>query len=91
MLPLTDGAGTYRVAERVRSSVAGLCEPHALSASGIVTVSIGIVAFVPVAGESAEGYLELADAALYEAKRRGRNQVVGGPTVDPPGRESRAA
>ena len=45
-----------------------------------VTVSIG-VAELPTHGESAEALLSAADAALYSAKRKGRNRVVGVPAL----------
>ncbi|MDE1982722.1 MAG: GGDEF domain-containing protein [Betaproteobacteria bacterium] len=41
-----------------------------------VTVSIGLASLVPEAGTTVEGLLELADSALYEAKREGRDRVV---------------
>ncbi|WOB08112.1 diguanylate cyclase domain-containing protein [Piscinibacter gummiphilus] len=75
VLPNTDLAGTQAVAERLRRQVAELREPHAASPHGIVTVSVGIAAFVPSASTSIAHWIEVADAALYEAKRQGRNQV----------------
>jgi diguanylate cyclase (GGDEF)-like protein len=77
VLPNTDLAGTQVVAERVRRAVAGLQEPHAKAPHGIVTVSVGIAAFVPSESTSIAHWIEVADAALYEAKRQGRNQVRG--------------
>jgi diguanylate cyclase (GGDEF)-like protein len=76
MLPNTDLAGTCEVAERTCNAIAALNEAHAASEQGILTISIGVTAFVPTPDASVEQYLEIADAALYEAKRRGRNQVV---------------
>jgi diguanylate cyclase (GGDEF)-like protein len=77
VMPDTDLAGAHAAAERARSAVADLCEPHAKSQSGIVTISVGYTACVPAAAASAsvEQYLELADTALYRAKRAGRNCV----------------
>ncbi len=43
---------------------------------GYVTISIGVAAF-PEGGRSKEELLRRADKNLYEAKRRGRNQVCG--------------
>ncbi len=39
-----------------------------------VTVSVGL-AMYPVAGKRGEELIRMADAALYRAKRNGRNQV----------------
>lgn len=41
-----------------------------------VTVSVGLASLVPDAGTTAEGLMELADSALYQAKRDGRDRVV---------------
>jgi diguanylate cyclase (GGDEF)-like protein len=74
----SDGASALIVAERVRSAVAGLREPHAASGHGIVTISLGLVAVVPGADSDPADFLKAADDALYEAKRGGRNRVVLG-------------
>lgn len=52
------------------------------SVAGVVTVSIGVAARIPKPGRDADEVLREADAALYEAKRRGRNNVA---TIDKPG------
>jgi diguanylate cyclase (GGDEF)-like protein len=75
LLPNTNLPGTLTVAERVRKAVLALQAPHSQSSHGVVTVSIGIVSFVPTEGATASQYIEMADAALYEAKRAGRNGV----------------
>jgi two-component system cell cycle response regulator len=46
-----------------------------------VTVSVGVAAFSPEVRESADSLLRRADAALYDAKRAGRNRVW---IADPP-------
>jgi diguanylate cyclase (GGDEF)-like protein len=58
--------------------VADLDEPHALTESGIVTISVGVTAVVPVAGARAEDLIKVADEVLYKAKRDGRNRVALG-------------
>jgi diguanylate cyclase (GGDEF)-like protein len=50
--------------------------PHAVSAFGCVTVSIGVAVMVPAEGQSEEDLLKQADLALYRAKAQGRNQAV---------------
>jgi diguanylate cyclase (GGDEF)-like protein len=70
LLPETDTAGALEVAERIRKRV--VSEPFPDRA---ITLSIGVAEF-PKDGDRAEMVIAVADAALYEAKRGGRNQVV---------------
>ncbi|MBI2731859.1 MAG: diguanylate cyclase [Aquabacterium sp.] len=76
LLPNTDLEGTYVVAERVRAAVEARQEPHAKSTFGIVTISVGITSFVPTQDARPTQFIEVADQALYEAKRAGRNRVM---------------
>jgi two-component system cell cycle response regulator len=69
LLPDVEEAGAQATAERLRASVAD--RPVA----GLrVTVSAGCATWA--AGESPDDLLRRADAALYVAKRRGRDQVA---------------
>jgi diguanylate cyclase (GGDEF)-like protein len=78
LLPQTRAVDAFRIAERVRSAIAGLpiIAPGATGGERVhVTVSIGVAALD--AGTKRE-YAELmaaADAALYRAKGCGRDQV----------------
>src|SRR5690349_16871409 len=73
LLPRTDGAGAYGIAERLRANAATL-SVAAADARINVTVSIGIA----VLGQHGHDLFELlaaADVALYRAKDAGRDQV----------------
>jgi diguanylate cyclase (GGDEF)-like protein len=76
LLPNTGLESTFVVANRVRAAVEALAAPHEKSSYGIVTISIGIAAIVPTLGSTAAEFMAEADAALYQAKQRGRNRVA---------------
>jgi len=76
ILPATDRAGALIAAEKVRHAVASLALPHAALPGGIATVSIGISTFDGSMMPSPEKLTEIADGALYKAKRQGRNRAV---------------
>lgn len=76
LMPNTPKDDALRVAERIRSLVEGTPFEHAESQpTGHVTISGG-VATAPADGEDVDSLLRNADAALYQAKRAGRNRVV---------------
>jgi diguanylate cyclase (GGDEF)-like protein len=78
VLPHASAEMAQAVAERLRQAVERLHLPHKASSTGqSVTISVGVGHAVPKSGDSSAALLALADAALYEAKRAGRNRVVG--------------
>ena len=70
LLPDTDTDEALAVAERIRAS-AGRCDDARLPCC---EVSIGVASAQPQ--DALDELINRADAALYEAKARGRNQVV---------------
>lgn len=62
------------VAERMRALVESLAVPSG-DAGGIVTISIGLTCAHPL-DQDINIFVGQADAALYDAKRNGRNQVM---------------
>ncbi len=76
ILPANDGPSAVVVAERVRQAVLALEVEHTGSAAGVATVSIGAASFKPVSFDRPIALVEAADAALYAAKRSGRNAIV---------------
>ncbi len=72
VLPEIERDDAIRAAERFREQVAGQTFEHAAS----LTISLGVVMSRP--GEDADALVRRADAALYQAKRTGRDRVVVG-------------
>jgi diguanylate cyclase (GGDEF)-like protein len=85
ILPATPAQGALEVAERIRTAIAELGEPHSGSAAQVVTVSIGVAALTPSTFVDMMTLVSSADQALYAAKSNGRNRsllvdehIVGG-------------
>lgn len=76
VLPAVNAEDAMANAERIRSAVQALNIVNAVDIpAGMLTVSIGVACRVPTAYDSPASLLRAADAALYEAKRQGRNRV----------------
>jgi diguanylate cyclase (GGDEF)-like protein len=74
LLPDTDIAAALEIAERVRAAIAEVTLP---GTDVPVTISVGVAGFPGHASmlERLDRLDRLADAALYVAKRQGRNRV----------------
>ena len=78
-LPETGLAGAVELAERIRARIESEAIPR-LEGSGSlrITASVG-AASIPESADTARTLIAAADAALYEAKRSGKNRVSGAP------------
>jgi len=78
LLPQTRAVDAFRIAERVRASIAGLSiiVPGTTGGERVhVTVSIGVAALDSGSKRELSELMSAADAALYRAKAGGRDQV----------------
>ncbi|MEW5709182.1 MAG: diguanylate cyclase [Pseudomonadota bacterium] len=75
ILPEANASNACQRAEALRSAVHGLQLHYREQPLGPITVSFGVAAF-PEHGSHSKALLAAADAALYEAKRSGRDRVV---------------
>ena len=80
LLPDTPVAGGFVTAERLRAAIAAMTEREGLPEGLRITASIGVAAI----GQADDGaqLIPRADAALYQAKRGGRNRVVTAPPAN---------
>jgi diguanylate cyclase (GGDEF)-like protein len=76
-LPQTDLEGAFQFAERVRRRIEALDLPL-LDGDGTlkVTASFGAASLTKVSGDGKDALVAAADAALYRAKRSGKNRTV---------------
>ncbi|WP_309249567.1 GGDEF domain-containing protein [Paraburkholderia sp. CNPSo 3272] len=84
ILPDTPLDGARGLAERLRQRISSTNIPHAGSAFGLVTVSIGCATGYSRLGGDAFSVLRQGDKALYYAKTNGRNQVRTAAELGPP-------
>ncbi|MSQ35573.1 MAG: GGDEF domain-containing protein [Dehalococcoidia bacterium] len=74
MLPETGLRPATIVGEKLRAAIAAAAVEG--DAGTRLTVSVDVAAYPDCAADSAPALVQLADSALYEAKRGGRNRVV---------------
>jgi diguanylate cyclase (GGDEF)-like protein/PAS domain S-box-containing protein len=75
LLPTADMDASRGRAERLRSKMREQTIMYQGKSLGMVTISVGVASF-PQHGVSPKELMAAADAALYEAKRGGRDQVA---------------
>ena len=72
LMPETKLSGAKVLLERLRRKVKAISIPNTQE----VTISCGVVEWSPSDADTPETILKRADAALYEAKNKGRNRVI---------------
>jgi diguanylate cyclase (GGDEF)-like protein len=80
VLTNTDATCALHLAQQLRHKVEALNLPHPLTGPGRVTISLGVAVMVNSLYDGADAMIFEADAAVYRAKRCGRNQVQMAPT-----------
>jgi diguanylate cyclase (GGDEF)-like protein len=76
IVPQIDANALLLIAERVREGIEAIPAPPD---GASITVSIGAALF-PGDGKTVDALFQVADERLYEAKKGGRNRVVGATT-----------
>jgi diguanylate cyclase (GGDEF)-like protein len=78
ILPHTDLDGAYAIAERVRTAIEALRIPRTDGDGTLgATASIGVAS---TRDSTQEALIADADAALYDAKRQGKNRTIRAPS-----------
>lgn len=76
VLPGTDTAGALIVANKLLKALEAEAIPHEYSdVANVVTMSIGVASMLPGKNNTPEELITMADRALYNSKKCGRNQV----------------
>jgi diguanylate cyclase (GGDEF)-like protein len=75
VLPQTDMRGAVAFAERLRTDIE-IMEIHCAERRVKITASTGVVTYGPQSRLTISEFIEIADRALYDAKKSGRNRVV---------------
>ncbi|MFQ3197703.1 MAG: diguanylate cyclase (GGDEF)-like protein [Paraglaciecola sp.] len=75
LLDASNSQQAMEIADTIRQSIAVHLFKHSEKTFN-VTVSIGIASVIPTPKMSSNSLIEAADKALYQAKDRGRNQIV---------------
>jgi|GEM_PF-6289673 len=82
ILPDTEIGDAMKVAERIRRQIETTPMDHQVdNTQSKMTISIGVASLHPTQDQEPTQLITLADKALYQAKRNGRNQVVQAETA----------
>ena len=75
VLPNTPNAGAIEVAEQVSAALRRRRLIHSGNPLGYLTISVGCATLTPAPGQHSSALIKMADDAMYEAKRSGRNRI----------------
>lgn len=76
IVPENNKSSAICLAERIRKDVENLCRPEInIEILKPITISLGVASF-PEDATDEDGLIKKADAALYQAKKEGKNKVV---------------
>ena len=75
VLPGTPNRGAMEVAAQLCDRIRRRHIPHKGNPLGYLTLSVGCATIAPCPGQNVSALIQMADEALYAAKRNGRNQV----------------
>ncbi|GAP95230.1 circadian input kinase A [Leptolyngbya sp. NIES-2104] len=79
ILPNTSLTGVVTVAKKIQAQILQAQIPHSGSKiSEFVTLSLGVVSFIPHSETTFVSLIKQADAALYSAKQQGRDRIQMG-------------
>jgi diguanylate cyclase (GGDEF)-like protein len=81
----TDNHGAVSVADNIREALKRHSSARKEDPQAPTTVSIGCATLIPRVTQPPEALIQIADRALYEAKRNGRNQMCNGTILDSSG------
>lgn len=74
--PAIDGHNALEISRKICIALEMLSLPHESSTFGYVTISIGVASITPQDSQKSDILVKIADEALYQAKKQGRNRAV---------------
>lgn len=76
ILPYTNNQAAQRIAQNILATIQRLRMPHQGSATGYLTVSLGVATCIPQTTIEPVSLVQHADQMLYQSKREGRNNFT---------------